>query len=219
MFENYYTCEVSIKDGNLVIQSKIYKKVGGAFYQVKLDNISSVSTDEIPHEWLAATWSSKAWSSSSDAAKNLTIARSGQSPLWRIFYTEGTFVNPKTHNPAFLLYKHRNKCVTLVLKEPVVMTIQNINFGQRTQETLTEVQKATNVAVKEISFEVDNKEATAKSILDVLKGNINALPEASFEKMSKREFKNSMIRAMIIIFGIPIIIIILIVVLSILFGK
>lgn len=219
MFEDYYKCVVSIKDGNLVIQSKIYKKAGGAFYQVKLDNISSVSTDEIPHEWLAATWSPKAWSSSSDAAKNLTIAKSGQSPMWRIFYTEGTFVNPKTHNPAFLLYKHRNKCVTLVLKKPVVIAMQNINFGQRTKEIVTEVQKAVDVAVKEISFEVEDKEATAKSILSVLKGNTNALPEASFLKMSKREFRNSMIRAIIIIFGIPIIIIILIVLISIYFGK
>jgi hypothetical protein len=213
MLETFFTCRVSVKGDNLIIQPKYTR----AFYQVRLDNISSVTTNEIPLEWLAATWSPKIWSSSSDVIKNLTVAKSGQSPFWRIFYTEGTFVNPKTHNTAFLLYKHRNKCITLVLKKPQIMTFQSMNFRRNTREFITEIQKATNVAVSEISFEVNDKEKTAESILSVLKGNVDALPNASM-KISKKLFHKNLIMAIIAFVGIPIIILILIVLISIYFA-
>lgn len=210
MLENYYTCEVSVKDDNLIIQTKKYKTVG-AFYQVPLSNIASVSTDEIPFEWLGAKWSKKAWSSSSDVAKNLTIAESRNAGLIRALYTETTLFNPKTKNPAFLLYKHRDKCVTLTLKKPMTMVIQNINFGQTPSNILTGIQEVGNVSVLEVSFEVDDKESTAKSILEVLKGNINALPQASLVKMSKKEFRNLEIKRLALIVGVPVILVMIIV--------
>ena len=72
-----------------------------------------------------------------------------------MLYTEGQFVNPSTRNPAFLHYKHGDRCVTITLKEPRCLSLGS---------TVGATHGVPEFKVKEFSFEVDDKSA-AKDLI------------------------------------------------------
>lgn len=149
MFDKSYSFEVSIQDNAVCIGGKDSESTGKWLFVIRLDNINFVVDDTLPLEWQPASYN--------------PIKQSGESPLLRgLIGTWGTLTNPKTNNPALLIYKHKDKCVTITLKQAQVLTFSTL------AGFLKDWQKLTTPAVKELSFEVDDKEATKDLIVGAL---------------------------------------------------
>lgn len=146
MFEISFV--VAIHDGAVCLGGKNSESMGKWVYVIKLADIDFVVDDPLPMEWQPASYN--------------PFKKSGESPLLRAAQTFGTFTNPKTNNPALLIYKHRDKCVTITLKQAQVICPTNFSG------LLKSFQNATTPAVKEFSFEVDDKEATKSMIVAAL---------------------------------------------------
>jgi hypothetical protein len=149
MFDRNFSFEVSIQGDAVCVGGRGLTSTGKCAFVIRLEDIDFVVDDTLPLEWRPASYN--------------PIKTSGESPLLRgMIGTWGTFTNPKTNNPAFLIYKHRDKCVTITLKQAQVLIFSNL------AGLLKDWQNLTTPAVKEFSFEVDDKAATKNLIVTAL---------------------------------------------------
>lgn len=156
-FEKSYTFDVKISGDSVIVKLQGLRdsdESGG--YSIKLRDIESVSDEVLSLEWLPLSYAS-----GTNPSQGPEFRRTAQSPVVkrRVLYTEGQFVNPSTHNPAFLHYKHGDRCVTITLKEP-----QSLTLGSR----VGAIQGALEFRVKEFSFEVLDKSAAKDLILSAM---------------------------------------------------
>ena len=156
-FEKSYTFDVRISGGSVIVKLQGQKGSDDSHvYSIGLQEIESVSDEVLSLDWIPAYYAARA-----NSAQSLTFKKAAQSPVVarRVLYTEGQFINPVTHNPAFLHYKHGDQCVTITLKEP-----RNLAPGGK----VGAAGRASGFKVKEFSFEVEDKAAVRDLILKAL---------------------------------------------------
>ena len=162
MLEKGYTWEAAVREDSESLSIKLkalHDKDDSHGYLIKLEEIASVSDDTVPTTYRPAPLPNSTVRTLSFITGR-PIPATGESPLLRALYTEGHFVNPVTQNPALMVYKHPDRCVTVTLKHAV-----QLGFGGRDPNFMT---RQLEPFVREFSFEVEDKAATKEMIQDAL---------------------------------------------------